>query len=502
MSKCDIRIEFDRDDRTYSGGELVTGRVSIRVNESVNSKGITLTHHWKTHGRGNVTSGPKEKIELEAARSYSPGEEYEFPFSLATATHPVTYHGTMINVDHYVSIQVDVPWSFNPKAEEEYILIAGDPPEHFVGSRKEVIAPKPATGTSSIIGKVILAVIFGVLLIAVSVFAFFLLPIILLIAGFFWFRKKAIASRLGEVQLSIPHVIVAPGEPWSASIQFQPRKQFRINSIGLTLLGKESATSGSGTNSTTHTHKILEQKFVGRANDMLTAGELVREEFTFDFPETDAFSLELSDNKIQWTATIRIDIPAFPDWSKTQALQVVPPAFLKNLTDASSPAASSHAQQHTSRGPATASGSATKNRSHEPSDEDEVHDEASATTVSTGISATDLLELVAELSAAPRHGNERPDIVSSASGTIFDAVVTVDRVISSMGTLNSDPRYEYGKSITGTLKGTDQAIQIITPESLNETIDDLRRGDDWPVQIKLLDWDGLYNRINARQVDV
>ncbi len=502
MSKCDIRIEFDRDDRTYSGGETVAGRVFIRVNESVNSKGITLTHQWRTHGRGNVTSGPKEKIELETARSYSPGEEYEFPFSLTTATHPVTYHGTMINVDHYVSIQVDVPWSINPKAEEEYILVAGNPPEHFVGSRNEVIAPKPTTGKSSIIGKVILAVVFGVLLIAVSVFAFFLLPIILLIAGYFWFRKKALAMRLGEVQLSIPHVIVSPGEPWSASLQFQPRKQFRINSIGLTLLGKESATSGSGTTSTTYTHRILEQKFVGRANDMLTAGESVREEFTFDFPDTDAFSLELSDNKIQWTATIRIDIPAFPDWSKTQALQVVPTAFLKNLTDAASPSASSHAQQHTSRGPAIASGSATQNRSHGPSDGDELTIHESASTVSTGISATDLLELVAELSAAPRHGNERPDIVSSASGTIFDAVVTVDRVISSMGTLNSDPRYEYGKSITGILKGTDQAIQIITPESLNESIDDLRRGDDWPVQIKLLDWDGLYNRINARQVDV
>ncbi len=501
MSKCDLRIEFDRADRTYSGGGTVTGRVFIRVNESVTSKGITLTHHWRTHGRGNVTSGPKEKIELEAARSYSPGEEYEFPFSLETATHPVTYRGTMINVDHYVSIEVDVPWSFNPKAEEEYILVAGDPPEHFVGSRKEVIAPKLPTGSSSIIGKVILAIIFGVLLVAVSVFAFFLLPIILLIAGYFWFRKKALASRLGEVQLSIPHVIVAPGEPWSARVQFQPRKQFRINSIGLTLLGKEAATSGSGTNSTTHTHKILEQTFVGRANDMLTAGESVFEEFMFDFPDTNAFSLELSDNKIQWTATIRIDIPAFPDWSRTQALQVVPSAFLKNLTDNSSSPENTPADHHASRGPDIAVESATQNRRYEGSDRGEFTGDESAATLSAGSLVPGLLKLVAELNAAPRHGSERPAIVNRVSGVMFDAVVIVDRVISSMGTLNSDPRYEYGKSITGTLKGTDQAIQIITPESLNDTTDDLRRGDEWPLQLKLLEWDGLYNRINARQVD-
>ena len=127
MSKCDLRIEFDRKDRRYSGGETVTGRVLIRVNEAVKSKGITLTHQWRTHGRGNVTPGPNETVELEAARMYSPGEEHELSFSLLSPSHPVTYRGTMINVDHYVSVQMNVPWAFNPKAEEDYVLVPGEP---------------------------------------------------------------------------------------------------------------------------------------------------------------------------------------------------------------------------------------------------------------------------------------------------------------------------------------------------------------------------------------
>ena len=334
MSKCDIRIEFDRKDRTYSGAEAITGHVHIRVNEAVKSKGISLTHQWRTHGRGNVTSGPKETIELEAARSYSQGEEHEFPFSITGATHPVTYHGTLVNVDHYLSVQMDVPWAFNPKAEEEYLLKPGEPPEGFVGSRGTPITLKQTAATSSVVGKVILFIILAGVLAAVAVFAIFLLPIILLVAGFFWFRSKALANRLGEVKLLIPYVVVAPGEQWTAQVQFQPRKQFRINRIGLTLLGRELATSGSGTKSTTHKHTILEQKTAVRSNDVLTAGELVSEEFTFAFPATDAFSLDLSDNKIQWTAEVRIDIPSFPDWSKTQPLQVVPATFLKNVTDA------------------------------------------------------------------------------------------------------------------------------------------------------------------------
>lgn len=495
MSKCDIRIEFDRQDRTFSGGEAVTGRVYVRVNEAVKSKGISLIHQWRTHGRGNVTSGPKDTVELEAARSYSAGEKHEFPFSLTASTHPITYRGKLINVDHYVLVQMDVPWAFNPKAEEEYLLKPGEPPEGFVGSRGEPITLKENAAVSSDVGKVFLFILLGIILAAVAVFAIFLLPIILLLAGFVWFRSKALANRLGEVKLSIPYVVVAPGEQWTARVEFQPRKQFRINSIGLTLLAKEVATSGSGTNSTTHRHTILEQKSVVRANEMLTPGEFVSEDITFAFPATDAYSLDLSDNKLQWTAEVRIDIPAFPDWAKSQPLQVVPATFLKNVTDA--PAPKDFVDNDTTYSSESVSFSPPKlspapNESAYPDDMSVAADEDLS---------SDLLSVVASLNAAPRHGSERGDIIANLSGQIFDATIIIDRVTSLMGSMASDPRYEYGKSVTGSIQGTNQLVQVLTPESQNDQIDDLRRGDVWQTQIVIMDFDSLYSRINARQVD-
>ena len=110
-------------------------------------------------------------------------------------------------------------------------------------------------------------------------------------------------------------------------------------------------------------------------------------------------------------------------------------------------------------------------------------------------------QVVETIKASPRHGNDRAEIVSSAAGQIFEAGILIDRVTSLMGATVSDPRYEYGKSVTGTIDGTDQAIQVITLESQNNEIDDLRRGDIWQTQIMLIDWDSLYNRINARQID-
>ena len=76
-----------------------------------------------------------------------------------------------------------------------------------------------------------------------------LVPIGLIIVAIVWMVGRAVASRLGEVQLEIPLVIVAPGENWPVRIQFRPRKQFRINGVYVTLSGKESAKSGSGTQS-------------------------------------------------------------------------------------------------------------------------------------------------------------------------------------------------------------------------------------------------------------
>ena len=422
MSKCDIRIEFDREDRAYSGGEAINGRVHIRVNEAVKSKGILLSHQWRTHGRGNTTSGPKEKIELEAARSYSPGEEHELPFSVVASAHPVTYRGTLINVDHYVSVQMDVPLAFNPKAEEEYILKPGEPPAGFVGTRHAPITLEQTTAVSSVVGKVILFIFLGVMLAVLAAFAFFLLPIILIVAGFFWFRSKALKNRLGEVKLSIPYVVVAPGEQWTARIQFQPQKQFRINSISLTLLGKELATSGSGTNSTTHKHTIFEQKLAVRYNEILTAGELVSEEFTFAFPATDAYTLDLSDNKVQWTAEVRIDIPAFPDWSKSQPLQVVPETFLKNVTDA--PIPKPLTDNATLFSPAPVSFAAPK-LAIPPSNPDSLDDVSDAADEEM---SSDLHALITTLNAAPRHGSERGDIIANAAGLIFDAGIVIDRV--------------------------------------------------------------------------
>lgn len=503
MSKCDINISFDRPDRTYRGGETVRGNVRISVQENVNSKGIKLTHRWKTHGRGNSDPGPDETIQLAGPQLLTVGEQLEFPFAVTAATQPVTYRGQLIFIDHYIRVDVDVPWARNPSAEEEYILTPGAPPPQMTGQRDTPVSFKPTpTASTGWIAYTILGILATILLVVIAIFALFLLPLILIVAAFFWIRHKALASRLGIVEVSMPHRVVAPGEAWPVSIRFTPRKSFSINSITLRLEANESATSGSGTNKTTATHKVLSESHVIREGGPLAAGEMVDEKFSITFPETTAFSFDAPENKIKWNAEVRIDIPKFPDWKKAEDLQVVPIEFFGDQVNL----------PNAQPGAPSAIGGRTPVSSFvdETEQEREYEDQSAFRDDSTGESVAadsqfavpgSIEELVAQLDSAGRNNSQRPEIIANASETPFEVSILIDRIVSSMGTMNTDERFSNGKTVTGTIEGTRQAIQIVTTEECNKELESYRRGDVWQTEINLLGWDTLYNRITAEQAD-
>ena len=118
MSKCQISITFDSSDRVYYGGETVRGKVRLLVDQQTKSSGVKLTHRWKTHGRGNSDLGPTEEIILVEPRTLQAGEQFEFPFAVTSPTHPITYRGHLVYIDHYIRVDVDVPWARDPFAEE------------------------------------------------------------------------------------------------------------------------------------------------------------------------------------------------------------------------------------------------------------------------------------------------------------------------------------------------------------------------------------------------
>lgn len=500
--KCDVRIVFDRNDRTWHGGESVSGRVIVTVNQETKSNGIRLTHTWKTHGRGNTDSGPRETEVLQDAGLLSPGQNLEFKFSFPAPLFPVTYHGHLIHIDHYVSADVDVSWARNPSAEEDYLVLPGQVPPQFTGARDKVVSLKPESKEDSgLIFKAIIVLLLGAILVAVAMLAIVLLPIVVIVTVWLWLKSQALKMRLGQVELSMPLKVVAPGESWPLKLKFTARRSFMINSISLKISGIESAASGSGTNKTTHTHQLALESHLIREGGVVEAGETVEESIQVPFPETGAYSFEAADNSIKWTAEVRIDIPRFPDWTTSETLQLVPTEFLGGITSAPASEKELHSAANAVNtdedwdAPEDSSSPNTDSRKRSTHLIDD-----QPTSLRRPQKAASILDLVAQLNEVSRHSTLRTEIVRAAAGTLMSVSITIERTVTTIGSMAGDESYDSGKTVTGTIDGTRQLIQVLAKPASNPVLASLQSGDSWQTNITPIEWDTLYNRINAKEV--
>ena len=492
MSKCDIRITFDKPDRKYTGGDVVSGEVHVTVNQDIRCNGIVLSHYWRTHGRGNIDQGEHREVRLCGIQPLQAGEELHLPFEFTAERWPLTYHGHYINVDHYVHVAVDVPWAIDPKQVEEYILIAGERPPEISGARGEVVEFSKPTNEASGIGKWILYGILSVFAIIFGILFFFLIPVFLVIGGLVWGWNILIASRVGEVELRTPHLVVGPNEMWPLTLSFTPKKSFAVNGITVRIFARESATSGSGTDKTTSHHTLHDEVATLHPAGMLMAGENFSEQFEFELPDTQAWSLDESDNDIKWWAELRIDIPRFPDWNKRVDLQMIPLEFLNEAVMPDAEPRAAHGEKRRSQD----SGSRIAAAPEPPPLTDFWEED------SDGPGSDALLTLVAEIRKAGRFGNERSEMVNSAAGDAFDVSVVISRTSPTFGFVGDDQRFEHGKTVIGTLRDSDQEVQLFTVGATNDDVENVARGEAYETLATVKGWDSLYDRLVLHEVPI
>jgi hypothetical protein len=317
MSDCQLSVELDNPKEQRNAGSTVTGTVVVRTQKDVRCKGLTVTSYWSTHGRGNTVRGDVAQSTLFQGEWHA-GQEYRYAFSLATATWPPTHYGTLVNVSHFVQAQASVPWTTDPKAMAEFVLIASEPPTNLTPTINQVKKTNPWSW----------AIVLG--LVGVVFFAFIPLLLILaipvsLIALGVWFVRVVLPAQLtGEVALNMEPMLVAPGEQIQGTCTFTPKRLLKINGIAWTVKCEETCVSGSGSNRKTHKHPILSKVESLAAGGTLAAGQLQSFAFAFAVPPFVPPSIKLSDNEINWTAELRIDIPGWPDWVKILPFVVKP----------------------------------------------------------------------------------------------------------------------------------------------------------------------------------
>lgn len=323
MAACQLVIKFD-DDRARSGGEPITGTITVRAEKQVNCKGLTVRSIWSTHGRGNIDTGEVDKQTLYEG-TWQAGQEYTYPFKLTTATWPPTYYGTYVSVAHYVAAQAKLSWATDPKAQLEFPVIATTAPEDL----KPTSAPPKPTG---IFGMLLVGIVVCIVLSAFIPLVLLMMVVVGPIALIVWLVKVVLPRRItGPVVCELKTPRTSAGSPVEANLTFTPRRSSRINGVEWTVSCIEECSSGSGSNRQTHRHQVLKETI--RASDaiQLKAGEKKSFDLTFPIPTSAPPSLKFSDNHVKWSVAARIDIPSWPDWTKSLNVIVSAPQDASTL---------------------------------------------------------------------------------------------------------------------------------------------------------------------------
>ena len=317
MSKCDLSIELDKKNRVYRGGDLIRGAVHVRVNRDVDCRGIILDGMWRTHGRGNRASG-KYYHGTVYSGPLKKGDRQKYNFEIPTPHGPVSYRGKLLNIDHYLSARVDIPWAFDPTCESDFILMPGSTTPVSVTSHH---ATATANGISKIIGLVCAIFFLCIGLILIPVFGF---GLILMVVGgvllFFSSRKFLAERKIGEVEVQADKFATS-GKTIPIGVRFTPKSKGTINRITAKLVGQEVCVSGSGSNRRTHKHTIYQDSSVLEGPANFSIAETAEYFGEFTMPKTTAFSFAASDNSITWAIEVHIDIPNWPDWHSTIRLR-------------------------------------------------------------------------------------------------------------------------------------------------------------------------------------
>ena len=529
MSKCDLQIVFDRTDRTYRGGDEVSGTVHVSVNADVQCNGFTLEHYWRTHGRGNTATGKMETVVL-ARGNWQAGQSYSYPFSFAAPDGPPTYRGRYLNIDHYVKARVDVPWAVDPKLEEEYILL---PCGREYGNR-------PFNRQLQHAGLKQFAVMgapFGIGLILFGIFFMFPCGLVLIPVGlavlFFSLRKIIAEKRIGTVKLGFGSLTVSPGGQVLVKLDFTPRMNTKLNGITAKLVGKETCVSGSGTNKKTHAHEFHKQSFSLTESGEVQANRPVKVEKAVPIPRTDAYTFSARNNDLIWELEVRVDIPLWPDWIEKRVLIVRPPIsaevveteLVEEQKAASvTPAAPISDISESTSEPDTvtsipeqtwssATGAAVPDDSkieadaesplphEETADEPpitrkpEVEKRPAASPLSGGVA---LVGVIDQLVAADRYGGKREEIIKDREEQSFECPVKIEKIERTYSYI-PDERFRNSRTVTGKLAGTDHKITIQLSAEWNEKLEPLGPGDQLQANAKLLKWNVVYDRVELRE---
>ncbi len=498
MSKCDFTIQFEQPERTFRPGEPIRGTATIEVNRDFSCDRVVIEHHWKTHGKGNRQEGPKNKVEFPAAE-FRAGQRQHFPFQFTAPSGPPSYHGTYLNIDHYVRIYADIPWAIDPKYEEDYTLLPGDQSWGWLPTAKaKSTAANQGGGWFALAILVAFMIFFGSIMLPCAIIPGFIAVIV-----FYKLMQKSLArQKLGVVEVEWGKRRVAPGGEVPLRLRITPPKAVEISGVTARVLGREICTSGSGTNRSTHTHTLYDQKISIAPSMQLPGRRLTELTGSISLPPTAGYSFSTTDNELKWSVELRVDVPRWPDWVEETILEVRPdgePAAASTEFPEVIPALVPPLPADTSfdRDYDSLDGGPSPFLDSDSATEPEAYEAATGAGAEPPSTAS-LAAFARDLAESPRYGSERTNLVSRLLGHTVEAVLNVESVNRTFDYVSD--AFRNGRTVIGRLADTDLQLAVQFPATENERLDTLVPDTQLPIRAVPLKWNIIYDRLELQAV--
>lgn len=501
MPKLALTIEFDRPDRRYRAGEEVTGHVQVEVQGDVGEAELLLEPFWWAHGKGrrHLVAGSPELLRKGPWRE---GERVQVAFRWQAPSGPPTYLGRLFEIEHYLQARMDVPWAFDSEVKEGFFLVPGSQPHpnQPQASEDPELARRRAQVALFVLGAA--AMLMGSF--AGPPAGLFLIPGAL---GLWLFaaRSRLLALKLGPVDVRWERLKAAPGDELPVTLRLNRKAALALRSARMTLTCVESCTSGSGKQRKRHRHRVHGLGFDVDLSEFLRSKTSGTVQGVARIPDTAAFSFVASHYRLTWDLEVRLEVPAWFDWTLTRRVIVVPreqlgeppPApqpQLEPIEPSAGPAPEEPAMDPAEEAPAP---EFTGRLEAEP--DPSQAEVAGAEPDASPQPAPELTAFLERLAAIQGYGRERDELIAGVAGQTFACDVEVAGVERTY-TPRGDP-FRNGRTLTGVVHGTELPVSVQLLETQNEVAEGLERGHAWSGRCRIHGWNLIHRRADLTQIE-
>ena len=357
----ELLIIFDRDDRLYRFGEVISGKVVLEADHDTTYSKVWITYQWRTHGRGNRDGGSEEKLTLAEEKTFfRAGECKEFPFHFIAPNGPVTYHGYLLNVDWYLTARaLSGPFGFF-KSEEDFLLQAGDPtgavvlgikdipreelPDHPTGRslashgwlggnantvRSRGLGPKVVSWLGWLLA--VLFVLISAILLEESfdwdsfwAFSVSIAALALLMGGVQALFANAYRRKLKLGEVWVKPTSVYGGSEVKCHLDLVAKRGFHLRSIKASISIHERITMTAGTATETKIHVLDEKTYSRPFNEDVTEGRWIAFDCALPVESDAPATFTSNNNALEWTVKMKAELRGWPAWQKTFPIVVLP----------------------------------------------------------------------------------------------------------------------------------------------------------------------------------